>query len=346
MTCEDEAVDASIAPVDVLEPDSIPNGCYGGGLTVICPDDPITGQDNINVLTTQSIDTTNSALCEPYHLLTGPDASLCVIAAKSITITVVGRWNVTGTRPLVVIGSMSIDVNGTIDVASHRNGTTGPGADSSKCASGTSPLNDQGGPGGSFGTTGGNGGGVDVGLPVPAGLPTTKPVTTLRGGCPGLRGSGGNANGSGSGGGAVYLIADSISIGGTINASGASGNGAGLSAGGSGGGSGGMIALDAPTIQTTAAARIFANGGGGGEGGGGSNGGNDGNDPTGPAIVPAGGQNNAGGGGDGGDGAFGATAAETGENGADSGGGGGGGAGVIRVFPSRMLGGSISPPAT
>lgn len=345
MTCEKEGADAAIPPIDALDIDAIPNGCYGGGLFVVCPDQPITGQKNLTISTVQTLDTSTSTLCEPYHLLTGPDSSFCVIAQKSISIGILGRWNVTGAKPLVLIGAMSIGINGAIDVGSHRNGTSGPGADPAACAAGGTPTLDAGGPGGSFGTTGGAGGPSDGQLPVPAAPATAKPAN-LRGGCPGTTGSGGNAGALGHGGGAIYLIADSIMLSGGINASGASGTGAGLSAGGGGGGSGGMIVLDAATINVTAGARIFANGGGGGEGGGGSNGGNDGVDSAGPAITGNGGGGNAGAGGDGGDGAFGTTAAQAGGNGADSGGGGGGGAGVIRVFPSQMLGGSISPPAT
>ena len=343
MTCEEEIVDAR--PIDAPEIDAIPNGCYGGGLFVVCPDQAITGQKNLTISTVQTLDTSASPLCEPYHLLTGPDSSFCVIAQKSVSIGVLGRWNVTGTKPLVVIGAMSIDVLGAIDVASHRDGSTGPAANASQCIAGTTPINDQGGPGGSFGTVGGGGGNIDAALPIAAGGATPNP-TTLRGGCPGATGNGANGGAFGRGGGAVYLISDSLTVTGTINASGASGHGAGLSAGGGGGGSGGMIVLDAPTITVSAGGRIFANGGAGGEGGGGSNGGNDGNDSTAPTSAAIGGANNAGAGGNGGNGALGTTPAGTGDNGADSGGGGGGGVGVIRVFPSRMIGGSISPPPT
>ena len=343
MTCEETAVDAP--PPDALDIDAIPDGCYGSFVTV-CPDAPITGNTQITVNVPIALDTTASPQCLPYHLANGtPDQAYCVVAAKTITVGVLGRWNVTGARPLVVIATGVLDIDGAVDVASHRIGTSGPGADPKACVGAAVPVGDQGGPGGSFATVGGVGGGVDVGPTVPAAPVTAKPVT-LRGGCPGADGSGGNAGAGGSGGGAIYLIADTMTITGGINASGASGFGAGLSAGGGGGGSGGMIVLDAPVITVGTGARIFANGGGAGEGGGGGNGGNDGSDPTSPTAVPLGGAGNAGGGGDGGNGAFGLTAAGAGQNSNDAGGGGGGGAGVIRVLPAQALGGSISPPAS
>jgi hypothetical protein len=337
MTCEKVAVDAAID-----SPDATPAGCYGASVVTVCPDAPITGQTQITINVPTTINTSTSTMCVPYHLPNGtPDTSVCLIAAKSVTVGVAGRINAIGTKPLVLLATSSMTITGIIDAASHINGTSGPAADSPACVAGTLPINDEGGPGGSFGSIGGAGGAVAAGA-VPAGATTS--AMTLRGGCPGRAGSGSNAGTFGSGGGAIALIAASISITGTINASGAAGHGAGLSAGGGGGGSGGMIALDAPAIMVTTTARIFANGGGGGEGGGGSNAGKDGIDSTAPTTIGVGGAGSAGAGGDGGDGFGAGMAAVVGGTGNDSGGGGGGGAGVIRVFPSQMLDGSISPP--
>jgi hypothetical protein len=341
MTCEETAVDAGLP--DSTPIDALPSGCFGGFVTV-CPDAPITGNTQLAINVPTTLNTTTSPQCMPYHLPDGtPDARFCVVGAKTIAIGQLGRWNVTGTRPLVVVATGQLDVAGTIDAASHIGGTSGPGADPAACVAGAVPAGDEGGPGGSFGTVGGAGGAVDLAASVAAGPPTLKPLD-LRGGCPGSSGSGGNAGASGRGGGALYLIANELSITGTVNASGAGGRGAGLSAGGGGGGAGGMIVLDAATLTVANSARIFANGGGGGEGGGGSNGGDDGVDSTAPATAGLGGAGNAGAGGDGGDGAANGLPAERGGNGADSGGGGGGGAGVIRVLPAQTIGGSISPP--
>jgi len=342
MTCEKVAVDAAVDTI-VLPPDT-PDGCYGSGIVTVCPDSPITGNTQVSITTSTTLSTTTSPLCVPYHLPSGaPDRTYCVVAAKTVSISSTGRWTVNGTRPLVVVATMTMTIDGTIDAASHRGGNTGPNADPVACPVAGIPTDDAGGPGGSFGTVGGEGGAAANNPKVLAGPSTPNPLA-LRGGCPGIDGNGGNAGEPGRGGGALSLIASTLQINGTINASGASGIGAGLSAGGGGGGAGGMIILDAPAITVGTLARIFANGGGGGEGGGASNGGNDGDDSASPTAISVGGGGNAGAGGDGGDGAAGTTAATAGENSDDSGGGGGGGAGVIRVFPSQTLAGSISPP--
>jgi hypothetical protein len=342
MTCETESIDAAGVTPD--DPMVLPDGCYGGGMLVLCPNDPIQGNTALAITSPVTLSTTNSPLCEPYHLENGtPDSAYCLVTARTITVTIGGRWTITGTRPLVVIGKDLLAIDGTLDASSHAKMSIGPGANAAACIAGATPMLDDGGPGGSFGTAGGAGGGTDAGPLVSAATASPKPAT-LRGGCSGREGSGGNRGTGGAGGGAVYLISLALHVNGTIDASGAGGTGAGLSAGGGGGGSGGMIVLDAQTIVAGNGARIFANGGGGGEGGGGSNGGNDGADPASPGIAALGGNGNAGAGGDAGDGALGGGAGKAGMNGTDSGGGGGGGGGVIRVFPSQALGGSISPP--
>lgn len=342
MTCEKTVVDAA---VDVIvPPPDTPEGCYGAGIVTVCPDAPVTGNTQIAIPNQATLSTTSSPTCVPYHLPSGaPDTTYCVVAAKTVSVGIAGRWIINGTKPLVVIATTTMTIDGLIDAASHRGGNVGPNADPAACPSGGTPTVDAGGPGGSFGTAGGGGGGSTNDPKIPSAPATPSPMV-LRGGCPGTAGNGGNSGAAGRGGGAIYLIAAELRINGTINASGAAGNGAGLSAGGGGGGSGGMIGLDSPAITIGALGRVFANGGGGGEGGGNSNGGNDGVDSAGPLLVSTGGRGNAGVGGDGGDGATGTTAATAGENQDDSGGGGGGGVGVIRVFPSQNLGGSISPP--
>lgn len=337
MTCEKSDVGLDAALADVV----LPDGCFGSGMTAICPNTPLAG--DVVIANQTALDTTASPACIPYHLPSGvPDSAYCVIGASKITVATTGRWLVGGSRPLVLLATQ-ITIDGLIDVASHRNGQTGPDANPAACIAGSVPGNDVGGPGGSFGTAGGSGGASEDAPRALAGAAVPKPLA-LRGGCNGTAGNGNTGGGGGLGGGAVHLIAAQLTIGGTINASGEAGDGAGLSAGGGGGGSGGMIVLEGAQIVVGAAARIFANGGGGGEGGGGSNGGDDGVDSTAPATIGLGGAGNASAGGDGGDGAAGTTPAVTGGDGSDSGGGGGGGAGVIRVIPSQTLGGSISPP--
>lgn len=340
LTCEKTAVVADEdAGLDGAR--DAPAGCFGVFATV-CPDG---GLGPALVQTTPTtLDTSSSPLCVPYHLPSGAaDTAYCVIAASTITLSPTGRATITGARPLVIVGNQ-VQLDGVIDAASHRGGTTGPNANPGACVAGAAPGTDAGGPGGSFGGAGGNGGASGSAPPALASVATPKP-TQLRGGCAGRAGESPNTGGAaGAGGGAVYVIAQQLVIGGTINVSGASGRGGGLSAGGGGGGSGGMIVLEAPTIVTSMAARIFANGGGGGEGGGLDNGGDNGIDSTAPTQAGFGGAGGVGGGGDGGDGSAGTTPAAPGQAGTVAGGGGGGGAGAIRVIPPQMLAGAIAPP--
>jgi hypothetical protein len=268
----------------------------------------------------------------------------CVVAGTSITIDPNRTLGATGTRPLVLLSTSTIVVDGTLDAASHiaTLQDRGPGANPSACVAGTAPTMRGGGYGGSLGTHGGNGGNPVGGTPG-----NQPPPTALHGGCPGVPGAGTGGGNGGHGGGAVALIASTmISVSGTINASGKSGSSTTEdNVGGGGGGSGGMIVFDTPMLVFATNTRVFANGGGGGEGTGGNDG-NDGTDPTGPAAGGAGG---AGGtsGGDGGNGGFSTQPGTMGitPGGGEGGGGGGGGAGVIRVFrttPPNL--GLVSPP--
>jgi hypothetical protein len=286
--------------------------------------------------------------------------SLCVVAADSISVA--AKVRAQGPNPLVLIANTTIDISGALRVDSDRGGVIGAGAQTT-CSSGDGANGMQGagggGGGGSFGTAGGDGGKGENTVPGTAGATTTPAF--VRGGCAGGKGGtgdgGGGAGAGGAGGGAVYVIASSITISGTVDASGAGGAagtaGANSSGGGGGGGAGGLIAFDAPSITASSAAAIFANGGGGGGGGGNqpSNVGSSGSDPTGYQAGGTGGNGGAGGGGGGGNGYGAGGAAKTGSNFSSmycGGGGGGGGGGVIRVFQAApsALGTNVSPPAS
>ncbi len=300
------------------------------------------------------------ALTDPAH----PD--WCIVGGSDVTIDALLR--ATGSRPLVILATGAFDITsaGVIDVSSpHVSASTvgaaGAGANSAMCGAsggGTSSANGSGGAaGGTFGTVGGvggkgNKGAVNGGAPAP--VTGASPPATLRGGC--LGGKGGLAAGTkppqGPGGGAVYLLAGaSLTIAGTINASGGGGGGGVASrVGGSGGGSGGMIALWSPMITSPSSARVFANGGGGGGGADNGAGGIDGGDPADPAVAAAGGSGGGtvqcgGGPGCGGDGSVGSSSGGAGEQDATGagGGGGGGGAGVVYVVSGQTL--ASSPPS-
>ena len=324
------------------------SGCFGTGLVTICPSAPPDGELSISI----SIDTDSSVLCAK----TKTASPYCVLAAHDISIDTGGSVKAIGTRPLVLLATGTIDLAGTLDVASERamGGASmpGAGADPSACLPLIAASSGGGGAGGSFGGAGGGGGNGAGGS---GGGPAAPPITptTLRGGCAGGSGAGSSPGAGGHGGGAVYLIASAaitVEASGVIDASGEGGDNGSLGGptGGCGGGAGGMIGLDAPAVVIDG--EVFANGGGGG-GGGGTTSGSNGGDPTAP-DQPATGGSAGSGAGAGGEGAAamtlgGATgSAADGATGTGTGGGGGGGAGVIVIYGMLEPGaGQLSPPA-
>ncbi|HEX3483149.1 MAG TPA: hypothetical protein VHT91_49400 [Kofleriaceae bacterium] len=322
--------------------------------------------------------------------------ALCVIAGTTIDIpaavtvrafAVSSNAAATGTNPLVLFATDSITIEGSIDAASHINDTLaggipalGAGARTAVgCAvtgldgvmgkpvggSSQDSYGGGGGAGGSFGTLGGAGGNGGNNNNVGHGNPVLGSVPSLVvGGCPGGSGGPGDGGGGvgigGAGGGAIYLLAaNSITIAGKINASGAGGSAGGSgnfsSGGGGGGGAGGMIGLEAGTVAIMTGAAVFANGGGGASGSGQTDGdsGSPGTDPTGPATAAGAGPGKDGGGAGGAGSVSSGTGAAGTKGGGNNtaqecaGGGGGGGGGVIRIFSTQpaMIQGAVSPPA-
>jgi hypothetical protein len=330
--------------------------CYGTGTYKVCED---TAPTQPVVLPTPLLDTDLSPLCaqtQPTGWTTGGQAAACFVIGTTITMS--GPLQITGTRPLVLVGSTSIAITQLLDASSHLlSGVTGPAAPSALCDvfvtnpqnSITTNLGGGGGAGGSFMAKGGNGGTGNSGMrnAGTAAPPDPANPTVLRGGCngqPGGTGGPGNATGSvGRGGGALYLLSGgniSISSGVIIDVSGCAANAGAILAGGSGAGSGGMLKIYAGSL-TTGGAKIFANGGGGSSGADATNTGVAGNDPIAVSTPAAGGKAKKGG--DGGDGFAGVTAATDGGPGglAESGGGGGGGGGYIESNLS-LNGASVS----
>ena len=338
----DAESDASDAPSRV---------CYGAanGIVKPCFDLAPTGDVTLDA----AINTTIEPSCSVVVL--DVPAGLCVVAGANITVPAGVTVAVGGTRPLVLVATGTISVDGNLDAAS-RHAPSAP-YDTFQIGAGANPTggcNAPGVPGASGGAAGGSfmvlGGAGGGGIGSTGGSPGAAQSTlALRGGCPGQSALGTLGGRGGRGGGAVYLIANSINIPGTINASG-EGGGPGLtgaSSGGGGGGAGGLIGLDAATINNTGL--VLANGGGGGEGSGGGTSGLPGADPTG--VAPATGGIGGSAGGNGGVGGAGGTGGgnNTGSNGQstanDGGGAGGGGTGVIKVYRS-VLGGTHSPSPT
>lgn len=337
-------------------PEAIGPGCYGTGFITVCPVTMPSNPLHIGNMHINTDDTTGT--CIPLD----PPQPVCVIAGSDVKIQ--NFLSAEGSKPLIVLSLSTLDVMGTIDVASHRSGSpqaSGAGASTATCVTRDAVGDTGGGAGGSFGTKGGNG--ADEGTHTNGGTASTEITpTALRGGCPGGHGRPFTAteNEGGRGGGVVDLISVmSISIGpaAEINASGEGGGGASpVNTGGGGGGAGGLIVFDAPTLSYDSFGVIYANGGGGGgatsdntvaEGSSGTDPSNYNFGGNGGFGVPGMFQSNPAGG-SGGDGAsFTNTGADNGHDGRHGGGGGGGGGGfgVIKVLQAAPPNGRISPPA-
>jgi hypothetical protein len=348
-----------------IDPDMAPTAdaqmCFGADNYAFCltalPTTPVAVADLSTINT--GTDTRCQAPPADWTSHSQPDA--CFIIATNINITNVG---VSGTKPLVLVGTNAVIINGHLDASSHRTGNKlGPGAPapSSDCPDyPTDPADNAngsasaggGGAGASFMTVGRNGGSGDnmvtAGGTSFAAL-STGPVV-LRAGCSGQNGGegdGGSGGTGGGGGGAVFVVAgNSITLGanGVISASGGGATAAGDQAGGAGGGSGGMIVLYGSSITVTSGARLIANGGGGGTGGN-NGGGSAGNEPgIADPTSPAGGTSGCGGCGTGGGGAAAGTPAAIGGDGSDNNGGGGGGGGLGYIVSNKDLTGIAASP--
>lgn len=300
--------------------------------------------NDLSVSASTTIDTGTFALCAT---LTTSTQDVCVVAAKSIAIGSGTVIRVIGARPLVLFSPTMIEIDGTLDVASHIGGgmpTSGAGENPPACGATQGGAIQGGGAGGSFGSRGGNGGnGVDINS-MPGQAQLALPITAFHGGCRGGIGAEGIAQAA-YGGGAVAMFAATISINGTINASGMAGPGAVISSkGGYGGASGGMLVLSAPSVMLGTQGQMFANGGAGGGGSSNSGAGANGGEAMTFNTPIAGGQ-----GGNNGDGGNAYPSVENGQSAAGAagaGGGGAGGAGAIVIFTNTVLPAPqrISPP--
>jgi hypothetical protein len=335
--------------------------CVPGFLDLCAQAPPTT---DLDIKDAQRLDTDNDPRCRTYVPAGG--SAVCLVYASSVAIAGTGSLTVFGSRPLAIASTSAITIAGAIDVGSHGP-QIGPAADHSACAFMTAPDMDigggGGGAGGPFTLAGGDGGSGDsddslggdgTGRPGTRGL--TTPVTRLRGGCRGQAGgaesaSGGSGGSGGHSGGALYLYArQSLTIPGTVRATGGRGEGGQVQAGGGGGGSGGLVVIESPSITITG--QLGANGGGGGQGGArvgstdvpGLPGGDGALGGT-PAPGGFGANNNDNRFSTGGTGGAGAAAATAGTSSIIGGGGGGGAVGAIKLLGATNLAGSmISPP--
>lgn len=347
------------APIDAYQHDTYVHDareCFGGsGAYQLCFD-MMPPMGAVTLAGTLNTDTDARCMAMPASWMTAGQPDSCLILGKAITIATVA---VTGAKPLVVLGD-TIQLTGTLDVASDSAGSSGPGAPSASCgafpqAPATNVQGAGGGAGGTFKTQGGAGGTGDGNSTGGTAAPSVANPTVLRAGCPGQIGGTGvlAANAPGQGGGAVFLTASRITFTatGAINASGAGGTASSARSGGSGGGSGGMVVLHAAEgVVSTAGARIIANGGGAASGAADNNNGDSGDDPSinAPTTPAAGGDAAGNADGTGGDGFAGTQAAGTGQSagGARKTGGGGGGGGGFIQSNVAILNMTASPAVT
>jgi hypothetical protein len=234
-----------------------------------------------------AIDTTRCAGAPIYdtRVVTPPEGpELCVVVMGGLEVRDGVTLRVTGSRPLVLLASGPVAIDGTIDLSAEGD-TPGAGGwrggiTPSEAGAGPSPggpgmggLRTQDGGGGGGGGCGAGGNGGTSGA-AGGGTGGTRLVTTLEpltGGSGGGSGNDGPVFGpGGAGGGAIQITSlESIVVNGAILAGGGGGlespeSGVG-SGGGGGGGAGGAILLEAPQVEVRG--RVLAGGGGGGAGG-------------------------------------------------------------------------------
>ena len=288
-------------------------------------------------------------------------SSACLIALPKLTVPKAAVLTVTGERPLILLVSEDVTIDGTI-VAAGRGPEPGPGGGAGGVRTGALlgvdgeglgggkvctclevSFDDCGGGGGGFGTAGGRGGDESTGCQTPSAGGNVYSGTGLVGGSGGASGHDGttpeNVSGTGGGGGGAIQISSQreIRVDGAIDAGGGGGGAAQLlwltgasGTGGGGGGSGGAIVLEAALITGTG--WLTANGGGGSGGARGDPGGSSGagQDAT-VGSTPAKGGAALGTGGVGGDGAAGLSPAKAGDASPQNSGAGGGGGGLGRI---------------
>ncbi len=333
-----------------------------------CHELPFEGDITLTEAGTYQLDTDTRTLSYPNGSAFVSDAvvlgqdegpELLVMTAVNVTIAGGSEVLVRGSRPLVVLASGTMQIDGSILVTgdgsvSGAGGNLpgdcgeGRGSDGEVQVPGGAPGGSGGG-GGGFGSSGGSGAPVvdSGGEPSPGGgVSGAATLVPLRGGCSGGKGGGNGSleaeGGAGGGaGGAIQLVANRLNLAGIVSASG--GGGGGVSSersGGGGGGSGGAVLLQANRVSLFPEGILTANGGGGGEGADQTNGNTTerGSDGSRNSDLPAAGGSGSSGGGRGGSGA---TPAEQARDGREAspqslvgggGGGGGGGVGVIRII--------------
>ena len=350
----DAIADASAAPPPCV---STTHAVFAGIACAIATQPPLTVMQSSQIDTDSIAPNAAGLRCAA---LTVNSASVCAIAADAIAIPSGVVITAHGSRPLALLAH-SIDIEGTIDVASHLGRAPGAASEMQGCQTNVRAVGSGGGQGGTFNADpGGPGGDVPGTTDKGGSITPSTGIGIPRGGCPGGPSSDVTTAGNvARGGGAVWIAVDGdgvLTLGhaAIVNASGAGGPRGEATAGhrgGFGGGSGGLIVLQAATLVVDANAQIFANGGGGGGGADAANApGDPGADPTGATGGAGGG---AGAAANPARGGAGFPAASDERKGGDASGatmgagGGGGGAGVILTDVGVTMGiGTFSPSPT
>ncbi len=248
----DAAFDAAPHPID----DCTPRFVVANGIQY-----PAQAPPALDITSTLQVDTDTYAGCIP---VAGPSTPYCLLLFYELHIGVDAKLQTAGSRPLVVmtVQNLTMENNALLDVAGGDTGSF-PGAGPHTKGAATGP----GGGGGNAEPGGGSTCGATGGSPIEIGLF-----------------AGGNGGGAldarqgcrvgGSGGGAVQLVSlcGTITIRGTIEASGGGGGGGAMAdqgcPDGYGGGAGGTVWMqsDKKIVFDSATAAIKLSGGGGGGG--------------------------------------------------------------------------------
>ncbi|HET9989358.1 MAG TPA: hypothetical protein VFQ65_12595, partial [Kofleriaceae bacterium] len=242
-----DAADAPGATADAL-PDAPPGEVCFGTLAYdrICYLSANVPTGTVTYQVIMNVNTDDPPTCNGNtNLASTLPGNPCIIAAAEIRLEINAELDVYGSRPLILLatGPQGINVGaGTIIDASSNDIGAGPAAPA-QCNGATIASQKSGAFGGSFFALGGKGGLGDGNNAASKGLPA--PVLSapamLQGGCPGGIGGTNNFHQPAPGGGAVALVAMTLTIDGIVAAGGAGGvTPTQDQSGGNGGGAGGM----------------------------------------------------------------------------------------------------------
>lgn len=253
-TCQLGCSDTIAPHCEYLQPKYLPNIC-----------DEV-ASDDITFSSAGSFDTALDNNCTGGVVPQTGGPEICVVRARTITISEAATLNVSGSRALALVADESLLVAGMLDVSANSF-NDGPAGGFIK--SGGVCAMSNGGGGAGFQTAGAHGGnGTNDGGATNGGMMAMDPalLAALIGGSRGAD----SFPAPGGAGGAATLIScrGTVSVTGTIDAGGGGGSGGalflGVPTGGSAGGSGGNVVLQGANVSVTG--NLFANGGAGGAG--------------------------------------------------------------------------------